>query len=117
MMTLIAGVFARVSSVLKTLQVKQFLSVVLVGFILLSTSVGSEPVSKNTVKKIDKIVHQDDSNRPKTTREWKNEARQVKGDPGERAKRIGEESADAVKDWAELYPQVAKDTVPGIGDK
>lgn len=118
MMNLMAGVFSRISSFLKAFQVKQLLSVALVGMILLSTSsVGSEPVGKNTIKKVDKIVHQGDSDRPKTTREWKKEARQVEGNPGERAKRIGEESADAVKDWAELYPQVAKDTVPAIGDK
>ncbi|MBD2257918.1 hypothetical protein [Pseudanabaena sp. FACHB-2040] len=116
MINIISGAITRVSSLLKALQVKRFLAAVLVGFILLSTTVGSEPVGRDVTKKVDKIIHQGDSDRPKTTGEWNREARATEDAPGKRAARIGEETKEAVKDWAGLYPDVAKRTIPGVGD-
>lgn len=117
MINLISSAIAGIGSLLKGLQVKQVLAGVLVGFILLSTStVGSEPVGRDALKKVDKIVHQDDSQRPKTTREWKGEARATQNEPGKRAERIGEETADALKDWGKLYPDVAKRSIPALRD-
>ena len=34
--------------------------------------------------------------------------RSVKGKPGERIERIGEQSADAIKEFGQMYPDVAK---------
>jgi hypothetical protein len=67
-------------------------------------------------REVNKILQDDDSDRPKTTGEWKAEARETEGQPLERAKRIVEESADAVKDWAELYPDVAERSIPALQD-
>jgi hypothetical protein len=53
-------------------------------------------------------IHQNDSDRPKTTGEWNREARETEGEPGERAKRIGKESAEAVKDFGSMYTDTAK---------
>jgi hypothetical protein len=117
MIDMISSAIAHLGSLLKTLQVKRFLAAVLVGFILLtSTTVGSEPVGKDVTKKVDKIIHQGDSDRPKTTGEWNSEARATEDSLGKRAERIAEETKEAVKDWAGLYPDVAKRTVPGVGD-
>ncbi|HEY9738108.1 MAG TPA: hypothetical protein V6D06_17570 [Trichocoleus sp.] len=117
-MNLISSAVARVGSFLRQFQIKQLLSVVLVGLILLSTgtTTGSEPVGRDVIKKVDKIVHQEDNDRPKTTREWNREARATEDAPGKRAERIGEETTQAVKEWAGLYPDVAKRTLPGVGD-
>jgi cell division protein FtsL len=68
--------------------------------------------------KTENILQDDESNRPKTTREWRKEARETEGKPFERAQRIVKETADAVEDWAELYPDVAERSIPALeGDE
>jgi hypothetical protein len=108
MISLIFGTISKIGSVLKSLQVKQFLSVVLVGLLILTTNVDPGLSKQEANQKVNKMLDRDDNNRPKTTGEWQKQAREVKGKPGERAKRIGEQSADAVKDFGAMYPDVAK---------
>ncbi|WP_373539316.1 hypothetical protein [Chamaesiphon sp.] len=108
MMKTIARTIIQLGDWFKQLQVRQFLSVIAIGFILLNTTVAPERVSKATVDKLDRLVNQEDPDRPKTTREWQKQAREVKGNPGERLERIAEQSADAVKEFGQMYPDVAK---------
>jgi hypothetical protein len=105
----------KIGSWLKEFQVKRVLVAVMVGFLLLSTSIGCNSQTRNltsqnpdlTSKVLDR-VHQNDSDRPKTTGEWNREARQVEGMPGKRIERIGKESAEAVKEFGGVYPDTAK---------
>jgi hypothetical protein len=108
MKNLIFRAVAKANSLLNRFQAKQFLSVVLVGFLVLTSPIASGRNVQAVEKRLDQVIHQDDSTRPKTTGEWKQEARETAGEPGERAKRIGAESADAIKDFGALYPDVAK---------
>lgn len=108
MISLIFGTISKIGSVLKSLQVKQFLSVVLVGLLILTTNVDPGLSKQEANQKVNKMLDRDDNNRPKTTGEWQKQAREVKGKPGERAKRVGKQSADAVKDFGAMYPDVAK---------
>ncbi|MFW6296575.1 MAG: hypothetical protein ACOC04_05230 [Halothece sp.] len=101
-----------IRSLREKFQVKRLLSLVLVGFIFLATGVATEASSQRLTNRVDKIIHQDDSQRPKTTGEWKQEARETEGSPGERAKRIANESAEAVKDFGSIYPDTAKRSTP-----
>ncbi|PZV02874.1 MAG: hypothetical protein DCF32_14615 [Leptolyngbya sp.] len=55
-----------------------------------------------------------DVGRPRTMGQWEAESESLEGQPGKRLKRIAEESADAVKDMAEIYPQNAKTLTPGV---
>ncbi|XPM52330.1 MAG: hypothetical protein EDM05_000330 (plasmid) [Leptolyngbya sp. IPPAS B-1204] len=50
--------------------------------------------------KVDQAIHQNDSDRPKTVGEWKQEARETEGAPGERLQRVPK--AKAVRGWAKL---------------
>lgn len=109
MISLFFGTVSTIGLLLKNFQVKQFLSVVMVGLLLLTTNINPGVMSKQeATQKVDKMLDRDDNNRPKTTGEWQKQAREVKGEPGERAKRIGEQSVDAVKDFGKMYPDVAK---------
>jgi hypothetical protein len=108
MLNAIGGTIIKVSGWFKNLQVRQFLAVVAIGFILLTTDVAPDRASKATIDKLDRMVHQENPDRPKTTGEWKQQAREVKGKPGERLERIGEQSVDAVKEFTGMYPDVAK---------
>jgi uncharacterized membrane protein YfhO len=108
MTNLISGAIASVSSLFQRFQIKQFLAVVLVGFLLLTTSVDAGRSSRAIAKEIDKAAHQDDSQRPKTLGEWQNEARETRNAPGERLERIKDQTGEALKDWGGLYPDTAK---------
>jgi hypothetical protein len=110
MPSLIAETIAKINSFVNSLQVRQFLSAVLVAFVLLTTNVDPNLSNQAVSKRLDKVVHQDTSQRPKTTGEWNQEARETQGDPGERLKRIGKQSAGAVKDFGSLYSEGAKES-------
>jgi hypothetical protein len=98
----------QINSLMQEWQLKRFFAVVLVGFLVLTTNVNSERNSQAVTRKLDQVVHQDDSQRPKTTGEWNQEARQTEEAPGERVKRIAKESGEALKQWGSLYPDTAE---------
>lgn len=105
------------TSLFNRLQKKQFVSMVLVGFLLLTTNVKQD--TGNPVSNLfDKITHQgssqQDSQRPKTTGEWNKQAQETEGKPAERLKRIGKQSADAVKDLGSVYPDTAKRSADSV---
>jgi hypothetical protein len=108
MFNAIAGTIAQIGNWFKQLQVRQVLSVIAIGFILLNTTPPPDRASKATIDKLDRMVHQENPDRPKTTGEWQKQAREVKGKPGERLERIGEQSTDAIKEFGGMYPDVAK---------
>ncbi|MBO3461981.1 hypothetical protein G7B40_029650 [Aetokthonos hydrillicola Thurmond2011] len=110
MTNLISKTIAGISNLFKELQVKRFVAVVLVGFLVLTTSIGSEHSSKAVTESVKSALNQNDSQRPKTTGEWNREARETEGAPGERAKRIVGQSAEAIKDFGSVYPDTAKRT-------
>ena len=108
MTNIVSRAITGISSLLKKVQVMRFLSVVLVGFLLLTTNVAQDRNTKAVTRKIDEVTHQDNSQRPKTMGEWQEEAQETKGDPGERVNKIAKESAEAIKDFGSLYPDTAK---------
>ncbi len=109
MTNIISRAITQISSLLKKAQVMRFLSVVLVGFLLLTTNnIAQDRNTKAVTRKIDEVVHQDNSERPKTMGEWQQEAKETKGAPGERVEKIAKESAEAIKDFGSLYPDTAK---------
>ncbi|GAA6618585.1 hypothetical protein [Scytonema sp. NUACC26] len=110
MTNLISNAIAYISSFFKEFQVKRFMTVVLVGFLVLTTGVNTERGAQAVTKKVQQAVQQDTSDRPKTTGEWNKEARQTEDAPGKRAQRIVKESAEAVKDLGSVYPDTAKRT-------
>ena len=107
MKNLISQAMSFVGSLFSSLQVKQLLSIALVGFFLLTSPAAPSANSKAASDRINAVAHQNDSDRPKTMGEWKQEAREV-DKTGNRLGRIGKESAEAVKDWGGLYPDTAE---------
>ncbi|MTJ09140.1 hypothetical protein [Anabaena sp. UHCC 0204] len=97
--------------ILQEFEIKRVFTVVLVGFLMLTTSLNSSiesgRSSDNITRKLNKIVRQDDADRPKTTGEWNKEARETEDDPVERAKRIAKESGEALKQWGSVYSDTA----------
>jgi hypothetical protein len=101
----------KITFLLKQLYLDQALAIMMVGLIILTTNIDPSLSKQEAIGKIDKMLEQDrDPNRPKTTAEWQQQARETKDQPGEKLKRIGEQSADAVKEFGSMYPEVAKNS-------
>ncbi|MBN3897481.1 MAG: hypothetical protein HWQ41_20055 [Nostoc sp. NOS(2021)] len=116
MINLISRTISHISSLLKGLQIKSFLPVILVGFLMLTTNVGYGHNDKGLGERVREQIQQDDSQRPKTTGEWNKEARETEGSPGKRLQKIGEESAEAFKQFGSGYVEGAKKTASDVGD-
>ncbi len=113
MIHLISQAIDNLSSFLKNIQVKSFLTSILLGIILLTSGVSSYATNgANAADSIDNRVFESNSERPTTTREWRQEARETEDAPLERIKEIGKESAQAIKEWGELYPDVVDRSLP-----
>jgi hypothetical protein len=112
----IVGTITKLSRLFNKLQVKKLVSMMMVGFVILATNVAPERTSKAAIDRLDKLERQENPDRPKTTAQWQKQAEEVKGRPGERLKRIGEQSADAVKEFGAAYPDVAKKSAAELQD-
>jgi hypothetical protein len=116
MINLISRTISNISSLLKGLQIKGFLAVVLVGFLMLTTNVGYGQNDKSLGERVKQQVEQDDSQRPKTIGQWNKEARETENSPGERLQKIGKESAEAFKQFGSGYVEGAKNTASDVGE-
>jgi hypothetical protein len=116
MTNLISRAIAYVNSLLKGFQVKSLLSVVLVGLIMLTTNVASADNNKGLKEKVKEDIEQNDAQRPKTVGQWYKDARQTNDAPGERAKKIGQQSAEAFKEFGSGYVEGAKNTASDVGE-
>ncbi|MBD2524653.1 MULTISPECIES: hypothetical protein [unclassified Nostoc] len=116
MINLISRKIGHISSVLKGLQVTRFLAVVLVGFLVLTTNVTYGQNDKALKERVREQVQQDDAQRPKTVGEWYKDARETEGSPGERLQKIGEQSAEAFKQFGSGYVEGAKETANDVGN-
>lgn len=115
-MNLISTAIDRISSLFKGLQVKRFLSVVLVGFVLLTANVNAGDSSKAYGTQVGSKGDLNNPERPQTTREWRQEARETKDAPGERVQKIGQEAGAAVKEFGEMYQDTAKRSIRELKD-
>ncbi|MCC5664971.1 hypothetical protein LC653_13830 [Nostoc sp. CHAB 5784] len=116
MINLISGTIANISSLLKGLQVKSFLAVVVVGFLVLTTNVSSGENDKGLKERVREQVEQNDAQRPKTVGQWYKDARETEGSPGERLQKIGQQSGEALKEFGSGYVKGAQETASDVGD-
>ncbi|MEH2146860.1 hypothetical protein [Nostoc sp.] len=116
MINLISRTISHISTLLKGLQIKGFLAVVIVGFLMLTTNVAYGQNDKALGERVREQVEQNDSQRPKTIGEWNKEARETEGSPGKRLEKIGKESAEAFKQFGSGYVEGAQKTANDVGD-
>ncbi len=116
MINLISRTISQISSLLKGLQIKGFLAVVIVGFLVLTTNVALGQNNTGLKERVREQIQQDDSQRPRTIGEWNKEARETEGSPGERLKKIGKESAEAFKQFGSGYVEGTQKTANDVGD-
>ncbi|MEA5601123.1 hypothetical protein [Nostoc sp. UHCC 0252] len=116
MISLISRTISEISSLLKGLQVKSFVAVVLVGFLVLTTNVTYGQNDKGLKERVREQIEQNDAQRPKTTGQWNKEARETEGSLGKRLEKIGEESAEAFKEFGSGYVEGAQKTASDVGN-
>ncbi|MBD2246394.1 hypothetical protein [Nostoc sp. FACHB-888] len=116
MINLISRTIANISSLLKGLQVKSFLAVVVVGFLVLTTNVSDGPNDKGLKERVRQQVEQNDAERPKTIGQWFKDARETEDSPGERLQKIGQQSGEAFKEFGSGYVKGAQETASDVGD-
>jgi hypothetical protein len=124
MFHLFSKAIAQLNSLINVFQLKQFFAVALVGLLFLAMPAETTRSNSDLGRRIDNVLEKSNSERPTTTGEWQQEAREVEGKPGERLKRIGEESKEAFKEFGGLYPDTAErsgealqDNLEGRGNK
>lgn len=110
-MNAIAQVLVKLNEWFKSWQLKQLLAIVLVGFILttpmVNPDIANRAANQRLEKRLEKTLEEDTSKRPKTTGEWQQQSAETQDQPGERLQRIGQQSAEAFKDFGSLYPDTA----------
>lgn len=115
MTNLVSRAIAYVGFLLKGIQAKHLAAIVLVGSLLLTTNVALAQDNNTLGAKVRERVQQTDkADRPKTTGEWNEEARETEGSPGKRLQRIGKESAEAFKQFGSGYAEGTKETASDV---
>jgi hypothetical protein len=117
MLNLFSRAAARFNSFLKSFQVKQLLSIALIAVLFLVAPAETPRNNPDLGRRIDNVLERDNPERPTTTRQWEQEAREVEGKPGERLKRIGEESKEAFKQFGGIYPDTAERTAEDLEER
>jgi broad specificity phosphatase PhoE len=108
MLNLISRAINYIGSWLTQRSAETVLPILCVGILLLTTNVDRSPSEQRLGKTVDQDIHQTNEKRPKTTGEWNQQSRETQGKPGERLKRIGEQSVEAAKDFGSVFPDTAK---------
>ena len=108
---------SEISPVFAGLKLQSAISVAFVGFFLLTTSVDSANLPNSTKTMLNDMISRGTEGRPVTTGQWQAENEALQGQPAKQAKRIAKESADAVGEMGEMYPDTAKSTLPGVENK
>ncbi|MEA5582158.1 hypothetical protein VB620_12500 [Nodularia harveyana UHCC-0300] len=120
MMNLISRTMNHINFLLQGVQIKSLLAVVLVGLMTLTTNVAFGQNNQVLKEQVRQDIQQDDSQRPKTIREWNQEARETEGSPIERMQKIGEESAEALTEFGSGYVEgaekMARDIQNGVAE-
>jgi hypothetical protein len=108
MLNLVARVINRIQLLITKQSLEKIVPIFLVGILLITTNIDSSASDQKLGKAVDQVIHQDNEKRPKTTGEWNKQSREVQGKPGKLLKRVGEQSAEAIKDFGSVYPDTAK---------
>jgi hypothetical protein len=102
---------------LKGVQFQRVVVIAFVGLLLLTTSVDNADLNSSTKAMLNDMIERGANDRPVTTGQWQAENEQTPWQPAKQAKRIAKESADAVEEMGEIYPDNAKTVMPGMENR
>ncbi len=108
--------FSKLASALSLLPVTRIAAALLVTLMLMTTTAVAADLSPSVESKLNRMINQGENGRPRTTAQWQAKNEELKGKPGEQLEEIGKETADAVSNMADIYPQNAKTLTPGVSN-
>ncbi len=108
------NIFETLKAALNQIHWKQFAVACSAVVILLTANGVNAGQTAKGLANNDQLPPTEDVGRPRTMGQWEAENEALEGQPVEKLKRIAEESADAVKNMAGIYPQNAKTLTPGV---
>jgi hypothetical protein len=108
MLNLFSRAIEHIGNLFSKQSMRKLFPVFLAGVLLLTSNVDGVLSEKKLEKAVDNAIHQDKEKRPKTTGDWNQQSRETQGKPGDRLKRVGEQSAEAFKDFGSVFPDTAK---------
>ena len=111
MISLINDTASHLKALLGKFKIKHLLGIILIGCLLITNTACASPSSaadSSLKQKVDTAIDRNDSPRPKTTGQWKQEARETENAPGKRLQKIAKESKEAVKEFGKVYPNTAE---------
>lgn len=114
---MVISAFQKLSGVFAGLKLQSVISIAFVGFLLLTTSVDGADLPNSTKMMLNDMIARGAEGRPVTTGQWQAENEKLQGQPAKQVKRIAKESADAVGEMGEIYPDTVKSTLPGVENK
>jgi len=121
------AIFERIRAVISVFQsvfrLQQWIAVALVGVVLMASgssqaapSTQDADIDSDVKTELQRLANEGEEGRPRTSGQWQAENEELQGKPGKQLKRIVRESADAVEEMSEIYPQNAKTLTPGVED-
>lgn len=116
-MATVVSTAQRLYGMLMSLQMQKVVAIAFVGLLLLTSSIDSADLNPSTKAMLNDMVARGAQGRPVTTGQWQAENERLQGKPAKQAERIAKESADAVKEMGEIYPDNAKTVLPGMENR
>jgi hypothetical protein len=117
LVNLFVSAIASIRTIFKSFQMQRFLAVVLVGLVFFTATIDPQrnTTQQELTNKVQERLHENDDQRPKTTAEWMNEAKQDVP-LNQRMEDIAEDSAEAFKEFGSGYVDGAKKTARQVQD-
>ena len=111
---LIQALFSAIAQLWKQWQMQRVVSAAFVAMLLLTTSVDSANLNASTKSMLNDMIARGEEGRPVTTGQWQAQNEKLQGNPGEQIEQIAKQSADAIDEMADIYPNNAKALTPGV---
>lgn len=113
MKNLTSETITKISLFFKKLQTKYVLVAIFGTLLFLTTNINpafsDQSFSSKVSDTINEVFDQNsNSQRPETSAEWQQQARETEDRPVERMKRIGKQSAEAIKEFGAVFPDTAE---------
>lgn len=106
--------FGAIAQLWQQWQMQRVVSAAFVAMLLLTTSVDTADLNPSTKAMLNDMIARGEEGRPVTTAQWEAQNEKLEGNPAERLEQIAKQSADAVDEMADIYPNNAKALTPGV---
>ena len=111
---LVQALFSTIAQLWEQWQMQRVVSAAFVAMLLLTTSVDSANLNASTKAMLNDMITRGEEGRPVTTGQWQAQNEALQGKPGEQIEQIAKQSADAIDEMADIYPNNAKALTPGV---